>query len=88
MSGNLGYSDLFDHEFYSCRMGVAKPAPAYFHAIVDELELSAGNVLFLDDNKANVNSAREVGLHAAEFILDSGSAQLARTLVDFGIHVV
>ena len=88
MSGQLGYRGLFDREFYSCRMGVAKPAPAYFRSMIDELGLSPANVLFLDDNETNVNSARQAGLNAAQFFIDSGSLNLARTLGDFGIHVV
>lgn len=88
MSENLRYRDLFDREFYSCRMGIAKPATAYFRAIVDELDLSSANMLFLDDHEANVSSAREAGLNAAQFLLDSGSANLVRTFADFGIHVV
>ena len=63
MSGQLGYRGLFDQEFYSCRMGVAKPATAFFLLIVDELGLSPTNVLFLDDHEANVHSAHEAGLN-------------------------
>jgi putative hydrolase of the HAD superfamily len=72
MSEHLGYRRLFDQEFYSCRMGVAKPATAYFRAIVDELDLAPGNVLFLDDHDANVSSARELVLTR----LSSGSIQV------------
>lgn len=88
MSGQLGYSGLFDREFYSCRMGVAKPATAYFLAIIGELGLSPTNILFLDDHEINVQSAQEAGLNAAHFFIDSGPVNLMRTLADFGIHVV
>lgn len=88
MSGSLGYGELFDREFYSCRMGVMKPAIAYFRAILNELEVPAANVLFLDDNRANVDSARKAGIHAVEFRLEAGPDELLRTLRSFGIHVV
>jgi HAD superfamily hydrolase (TIGR01509 family) len=87
MSDTLGYAELFDREFYSCRMGVMKPAVTYFRAIVRELDVSARNVLFLDDHQANVDSAREAGLHAATFTLEAGPRELVRTLGAFGIHV-
>src|SRR3989442_1005165 len=80
MSEQLGYCGLFDREFYSCRMGVAKLATTYFRLIVGELGLSPDNVLFLDDHEINVNSAQEAGLHVAQFFVDSGSLNLVRTL--------
>jgi putative hydrolase of the HAD superfamily len=87
MSEHLGYCRLFDREFYSCRMGVAKPAPAYFRSIVDELHSSPGNVLFLDDNEANVAAAKQAGLNAEQFFVDLGAMKLWQTLRHFGIHV-
>jgi putative hydrolase of the HAD superfamily len=88
MSDQLGYRRLFDGAFYSCRMGVAKPATAYFRAIIDELGLPAANVLFIDDNEANVNSARDAGLNALQFLVDSGPSHLKHALRGFGVHVV
>jgi putative hydrolase of the HAD superfamily len=87
MSQQLGYRGLFDQEFYSCHMGVAKPAPEYFRSIVDELGLSAWDVLFLDDRDDNILGAKEAGLHAVQFLIDSGSRNLANTLRHFGIAV-
>lgn len=87
MSGQLGYNGLFDHEFYSCRMGVAKPEHAYFAYIVDRLGLPPADVLFLDDNEANVYSARHVGLNAVQFVVDAGPEHLVQSLEEFGICV-
>jgi putative hydrolase of the HAD superfamily len=87
MSEQLGYRDLFDGEFYSCRLGLAKPAAAFFHSIVKDLGLQPMSVLFLDDHEVNVNSAREVGLHASQFLVDSGPLQLEKTLRGFGVDV-
>jgi HAD superfamily hydrolase (TIGR01509 family) len=85
MSETLEYRRLFDREFYSCNMGVAKPNPDFFRAILEDLSLPAGNVLFLDDHEANVSSARQVGLHACVFATVSGSAALSGLLGEFGI---
>jgi len=85
MSQQLGYRHLFDREFYSCHMGVAKPAPEYFRFIVGDLGLPAADVLFLDDREDNVASAKDAGLHAVQFLIESGPGRLAETLRQFGI---
>ncbi len=69
MSETLGYRALFEREFYSCRMGVAKPDGAYFEKILHELRLAADRVLFFDDRASNVDGARSVGLLAERFDL-------------------
>jgi len=33
-----GYKEVFDAEFYSCRLGVAKPDAAYFLAILNDIQ--------------------------------------------------
>lgn len=87
MSEVLGYGNLFDREFYSCRMGVKKPDGAYFCAVLKAIGVPPRRVLFLDDLQSNVDSARQVGLHAAVFALESGVGALHRILEDFGMHV-
>lgn len=72
----LGYQDLFDHSFYSCRLGVAKPDPGYFAAALAELGCPASEVLFLDDTEPNVVAARQVGLLAEVVTTDSDLADL------------
>jgi putative hydrolase of the HAD superfamily len=64
MSDELGYAKRFDRIFGSCEMGLRKPSAEYFEAIVRDLALPAGEVLFLDDHAPNVESARTVGLRA------------------------
>jgi putative hydrolase of the HAD superfamily len=86
MSEVLGYRHLFDKEFYSCRIGAMKPDVAYFRGIMKEINIPPSHVLFLDDNQTNVESARQVGLHAAKFTLEAELDALHRILADFGIH--
>ena len=88
MSEQLGYCWLFDQEFYSCRIGVAKPAPAYFHSILEQLALPPPDVLFLDDHEVNIDAARTAGMHALQFFVDSGPIHLRQVLGGFGVHVV
>ncbi|MGE3345626.1 MAG: HAD family hydrolase [Vicinamibacterales bacterium] len=88
MSDHLGYGQLFDREFYSCRVGFAKPDAEYFRALLARLELQPDTVLFLDDRDANVASARAVGLHAEQFLVDAGPSQLERLLAGYELSVV
>lgn len=80
MRAVLGYDQLFDHSFYSCELGEAKPDAAYFLAILGRLQADAADVLFIDDNAANVAGARDVGLLAEQWELDEGHDRLARLL--------
>ncbi len=85
MSETLGYRDLFDKEFYSCRMGLRKPDADYFHGILEEIEAQTENVLFIDDRLENLDGAREVGLHAVRFTLEAGPGAFRQTLRESGV---
>ena len=86
MSEALGYKRLFDREFYSCDLGVAKPSEPYFTAILASIGAEPDSVLFIDDRPENVESARGVGMHAAQFVLDSGANMLQQVLDAFGVR--
>ena len=85
MSRGLGYASLFDREFYSCRLGVAKPDIQYFHRVVNELGIDAQRVLFFDDREDNVEAARAAGLRTAQFHLSNGAGRLGEVLKEFAI---
>jgi len=54
----------FEHFVISGELGIAKPDPAIWHALLDQLHAPAGEVLFLDDREVNVAAAREAGIRA------------------------
>ena len=87
MHENLGYAELFDDTFYSFELRVAKPDPSYFRAVLARLGLPAGEVLFVDDNAANVESARRVGLLAEQWHVDDGVDALRALLRGHGLPV-
>lgn len=87
MHATLGYGDLFDDCYYSYDLGVAKPDPAYFSAVLERLGLPAGEVLFVDDNHGNVESARAVGLLAECWHVRDGMAALHEHLRRHGLPV-
>ena len=86
MSDTLKYCELFDREFYSCELGVAKPDNEYFLRVLERLKVSSPRrVVFLDDHEANVAAAGKAGLHAATYEGREGAQALWKTLFDFGI---
>ena len=85
MRRELGYERLFDPIVISAEIGVAKPDPVYFRRAVDLLGRAAGEVLFVDDVLANVESARGVGLVAEHFAKDAGRPELDRILALHGL---
>jgi putative hydrolase of the HAD superfamily len=87
MQDERGYGEWFDQTFYSCDLGLAKPDPAYFRAILGSLDLPASSVLFIDDNVANVVSASSVGLQAEVYDLSAGVPALEELLRRYGLPI-
>ena len=81
------YGDWFDQTFYSCDLGLAKPDPAYFRAILSAIDRPASSVFFIDDNEANVAGARSVGLHAEVYDLADGTDALRSLLERYGLSI-
>jgi FMN phosphatase YigB (HAD superfamily) len=82
--GRWGLSGLFDVQVFSYQLGVLKPDPRAYRAVLAELELPAANAVFVDDALPNVLAAREVGLHALHF---TGVAPLATDLTRLGLSL-
>lgn len=87
MHDDLGYRHLLDEGFYSYELGVAKPDPAYFSTILRRLDVAAQEVFFVDDNAANVEAARSVGLDAEVWSWREDLAVLHGHLADRGLPV-
>ncbi|MGD9957839.1 HAD family hydrolase [Nocardioides sp.] len=87
MRESLGYDELFDESFYSCELGAAKPAPAFFEAAVRTIGVDPHQVLFVDDLAVNVAAARDVGLVAEQWTLVDGIGRLRARLTELGLLV-
>lgn len=80
MANVLGYASDFDHLFFSCTLGFAKPRAEYFSAVLEALGQPAHAVLFIDDHDMNVSAARTSGLAAEVFHARSGVVRFRELL--------
>ena len=59
--------DRFEVKVFSCDVGVNKPKAGIYQSCLDELQLEAGKVLFLDDILENVKGAEQLGINSVLF---------------------
>ena len=64
LSKQLEDSNAVSHFFASYLMGMAKPDPQSYIWVADQMGVSPGKILFLDDNQINVEGARSIGIQA------------------------
>ncbi len=74
----------FSQVLASCHLGVRKPEPAFFEALLVRVGARVEETLFVDDREGNVEGARAVGLRAHHF---TGVSRLRHWLHDEGVAV-
>jgi putative hydrolase of the HAD superfamily len=79
---DMGLAPHFHHHFVSHLTGRIKPDADAFEHVLDSLGIAADQILFLDDNLLNINTARRLGLHALHV---RGLAETERALIDAGL---
>ena len=87
MSEVFGYANIFDGEFYSCRLGAMKPDTNYFYSILESLPFAPESLLFVDDRERNVVAAKSVGIHGVEYDMEDGVEALRGILKDYGLQL-
>lgn len=53
---------LFKRAYFSYEMGFVKPNPLIYQQVLRDNNLEAGQVVFFDDNAANIESASKLGI--------------------------
>ena len=53
---------MFEKEYYSCKMGMRKPNAEIFQQVLNENKLEAASTLFIDDSIQNVRGADSIGI--------------------------
>jgi 2-haloacid dehalogenase len=79
------FFELFDGIVVSGEERLIKPDPRIFHLFLDRYRLSAEECVFIDDNRANVATAREVGMKVIHY---SGGMDLAAALDEKGVPLL
>jgi glucose-1-phosphatase len=65
LMGEMKLADAFDHHFASHLIGRIKPDEDAFQYVIEAMGRRATEILFLDDNKLNVEAAKRAGMKAA-----------------------
>jgi glucose-1-phosphatase len=73
--------EMFDVCFLSHRLGLIKPDREVFDHVIGALDLPAERIVFFDDNDANIQQARAIGVNA---IRVRGVQETAEALVRLG----
>jgi putative hydrolase of the HAD superfamily len=79
-----GVLDYFDHCVLSYQVGSLKPDRKIFERAIAASGCSPDSLFFTDDRAENIETARELGIHAHQFISES---RLIQALRDVGVEV-
>ncbi|MBN1402057.1 MAG: HAD family phosphatase [Anaerolineae bacterium] len=82
LAGRWGQAGVFDVQLFSYQLGVLKPHPDAYRAILDALGAEPEHTLFVDDAQANIQGAWREGMNAIQF---RGTPALMRAFKRFGI---
>lgn len=61
------FADVFDAIVISAEVGAAKPEPKIFLYALDQLGVSPGEAVFVDDVSENVEASEKLGMHGIRF---------------------
>lgn len=79
--GYKQFDDLFNKSFFSFDIHLMKPDPLFFEFVLDNQMMKPNETLFIDDTKANIEVAQELGLHT--YLI--GREELVRKLFVNGV---
>jgi len=75
----------FDVYVNSAMVGMSKPDPRIYELTLERLGVAPSRVVFLDDTLRNVDAARELGLHAIQFVRPDVSLPVLEELLGHAI---
>ena len=77
ISQRFHFSDWAEKQFYSYDFGLLKTDKEFFKLLLDQLEESPEELLFIDDSKSKIDNAAEYGIQGIQF---QNNAQVASAL--------
>ncbi len=78
------YHKLFHSVMYSFEVQVCKPEPKAFELILEKLDVTAEECLFIDDSEINIAAAQALGIQTIQF---ENPTQLKQALSKLGIKI-
>ena len=78
----MGLGDVLHHYFLSHKLGLVKPDADIFEKVLQQLDASAEQVVFFDDNKANIDAALAIGMQARHVVGPEQVRQAVASLND------
>lgn len=79
-SSGIVHDEVFRDEFLSYRMKLLKPSVEIYEEAARRSGFAAGELLFIDDNLANVEAARAAGWQARQYVPGTSLAKLLEDL--------
>lgn len=76
--------DLFTKRFVSCEIKRIKPTKEFFLYVLNDLGIKPEEVLFIDDQQRNVDSAKSLGINTFKYTFED-SKSLENYLNDLGL---
>lgn len=61
--GFTSFDEIFERAYYSHTIGFRKPDLQAFEFVLNDSKLKASETLFIDDNKANIEAAKQLGIN-------------------------
>ncbi len=75
----------FDVTIFSAELGMRKPAPEFFHWLLERLDVRPDEAIFVDDYGKNIEAARELGMQAVKFCSTEQAIQDVRALINHSV---
>ncbi|MEN4011834.1 MAG: HAD family phosphatase [Bellilinea sp.] len=62
------FLDVFDVSLFSAEVGLRKPDERFYLEILNRLDATPGEAIFVDDYQPNITAARSLGMRAIHFL--------------------
>ena len=75
------FDDVFDPMIISAEVGVAKPEAKIYHLALEQLQVQADEVVFVDDFIENIEACEELGMEGIHFKNSESAIQHLKALL-------
>ena len=76
----------FDVVIFSAEAGMRKPAPEFFHWLLEKLGARSEEAIFVDDFGENIQAAQALGLHTVKFFSPYQARQEVLEMLDHTVR--